>query len=82
MAGQDDAMSDSPIPADARLEFRRIDQLYLTVRTAIRGLCWIAAAWVGFGALGKFAGQSTGVDLALSFAITALVEIKLSWLSF
>ena len=46
------------------------------MRTAIRGLCWFGAAYVGFGAIGLFAGQSTGVDLALSLVITALIELK------
>jgi hypothetical protein len=65
-----------PIPPAVRLDFRRIDQQYLTARTAIRGLCWVAAAYFGFGAVGQFAGRSTDIDLALSLVITALVEIK------
>jgi hypothetical protein len=70
------AMSDSRIPADLRLEFHRIDQFYLTVRTVVRGVCWVAAAYFGFGAIGQFAGESTDVNFALSLVISALFELK------
>jgi hypothetical protein len=70
------AMSDSPRPLDDRLEVRRLDQQYLTMRTAIRGACWVGTAYFGFGAIGQFAGRSTDVDLALSLVITTLVEVK------
>jgi hypothetical protein len=69
-------MSDSHIPPELRLEFHRTDQLYSTVRTLIRGLCWVVAAYFGFGAVKELAGQSTDVSLALSFVISALFEVK------
>jgi hypothetical protein len=61
---------------DIRLEYRRIDEQYLTARTAIRCLAWGSAAYFGFSAIGQFAGRSTDLDLALSLVISALAEIK------
>jgi hypothetical protein len=59
-----------------RLELRRVDQFYLTVRTLIRCGFGIVVAYSGFGALAQFAGESTKVDLALSLFLSAFAEMK------
>jgi hypothetical protein len=56
------------------LEYYRIQQRYSTVRTAIKALAWAFGAYVGFGALKEFAGQSTSV--AVSLILNALVDLK------
>jgi hypothetical protein len=40
----------------------------------VAGACFVA--WVAFGAIRTFAGQSTELSVALSLALTALFEIK------
>ena len=49
-----------------RIQAHRIDQWYLTLRTAIRGGCTVAVCYFGFDALEQFAGESTKVDVVLS----------------
>lgn len=61
---------------DHHLDLRRVDQWYLTLRTAIRGGCAVAVAYFGFEALKHFAGESTRVDVALSLFLSAIAEMK------
>jgi hypothetical protein len=69
-------MSDAPTPHDPNsLDYYRVKQRYDTARTAIRWAGIVIVAYVGFGALKAFAGQSTSV--AISLILNALVDLKL-----
>lgn len=65
--------------ARGKASFQEVDQFYRTARTAIRSIAWVVVAWFGFGALEKFAGESTDVSLAMSFILNALVDFKFSF---
>lgn len=59
-----------------RIQAQKIEQWYLTLRTAIRGACTVAVFYFGFEALKQFAGESTKVDVALSLFFSAFAELK------
>lgn len=58
--------AESPTDPKVALEYYRIQQRYSTARTAIRVIGWAFAAYVGFAAFARFAGQTTAVAISLS----------------
>jgi hypothetical protein len=75
-------MSTPEKPLPDQLPIHRIDQWYLTLRTAIRGGCTVLVFYLGFDALKTFAGESTRVELAISLLLSVLAEMKVAfWVS-
>jgi hypothetical protein len=74
-------MSDSardPNDPSHAVEAYRTDQRYLTLRTAIKGGCWVAVAYYGFEAIKQLAGESTRVDVALSLFLSAAAKLEVA----
>jgi hypothetical protein len=75
-------MSPSEKPSIDQLRLHRIDQWYLTLRTAIRGGCTVLVFYLGFDALKSFAGESTRIEVAIALLLSVLAEMKVAfWVS-
>jgi hypothetical protein len=74
--------SPDQLPVQRIDHIHRIDQWYLTLRTAIRGGCTVLVFYLGFDALKTFAGESTRVEVAISLLLSVLAEMKVAfWIS-
>lgn len=72
-------MSDVPPPHDpSSLDYYKVKQRYETARTAIRWIGIAIVAYLGFGALQAFAGQSTSVAISLILNVLADLRFKLA----
>ncbi|QDM16569.1 hypothetical protein FNL55_11330 [Tardiphaga sp. vice352] len=53
-----------------------VDQLYATIRTAIRSAATVAVFYFAFQALEALGGQDTNLSIAVSLVFSAFAELK------
>lgn len=69
-------MSDSG-PHNEALRIATIDARYRTIRTAIRTIGWVLAAFFSYKAVGEVSGQTTTIYVVVNLILNALVDLKL-----
>ena len=71
-------MSDS-VPHDEALRIATIDARYRTIRTAIRTIGWVLAAFFSYKAVGDVSGQTTTISVVVNLILNALVDLRLAF---